>query len=714
MFVSAVATIALRRMTRRNHPANRARARAQAQAQAQVQAPTIVNGYRLRDDQHSMARRCVDVARAHGAAVLKAPAGLGKSLVAASAARALTTATTLRIDVFASRRLADENYAMFDLKFENRLMTASRMGLARGTHVGMTMTSLTASLHSEGGDSLIESWMRGLGATRLLLVVDECHQLTARNTTRHCLALDRHRRGAWDVVVLGLSATPEAPGGLRDASVLPTNLAHLYGVAQLPTIVVTQTEEERAAWNLLRWQGLPRNETFEESHVLEVDDVADLHDLVLLTALFTTPTSDGTYDRTGTDLQRWTVGARGNRALVGAATREILEAGNRRRARRKNHADVILLTVEEEERLEVDALDRCVEIDGTCYIPMPDIEWSARRRQRSVRARLECEINRAEVNARLLGRFTAAAVTTSRVGICNFEPMHKHIGQMHRVLGIDDFRITSVHNEDAHAGCLIVYAPTPSGLAQLRARCADPGETCVDWHDLADDNPNTVNRRTEEMLVRSRRGERLQVGVIPRESTVGTNRFGRNVHGVVVAGGALDDTRKAHLAGRIARMVRPRVDDVYATTPSLAHARSRLMSALQTRMEHRGAIPTPTGEYARLLARIADREDRAAYLTLFDPATNAPFRLDPNRDLAHDFVAALADREVYMSERADHVEHASLETFEPRRAESVRWDERLGSLTKRMDDLSRDDADARLVTRERKRAREEEDGEGAE
>lgn len=692
-----------------------------------VQAPADSFGtYTLRADQLSMARRMVETVRANGAAILCANAGVGKSLIQGCATRMLFDAVpqpALALHIFHTHKIASENHAMFGIANDEELMTARLMSAYadgsrrnRKTHLlGMASSTFSTALkpvdddaEEEGGASMhtspIVTWVLALGLKTLAIVVDECHTLTAQNSSRNCRNVAHLREYLTGIgvrcVVMGNSATPEATASLhrkRAGSVI-TNMTAVYGVEHASDITVVATEEERRTSAECRWQGEPDNPTFTETHVLGLDDTfrEKVYEFFLNGVLFTTPTSDGMRCDIP-DLRVWVVlyDASAHTCLCPTSTvYEFLKNAETRRARRKTNTDRLLLHMDEEEVLEeeddVDYTKHYVEFGGVKYTPKLVTTWQAKTQQVSVRTRMNAFFNRIEIDSFMKKRFTVTELHLSdRTGFVD----------LHTVTGVEGHRVTGAVARSTYMGCILLYVPTKSVMSIMRAKieaiAEDPDEPCQ-WHDLVHDDRNVVDRRIHIMQEKTKEGSTLQLGLLSPKHTIGTNAFAKNAHGIVIVGGCVDETRKRHLSGRIARPVLPEVGDVFANTPRLQHARNKLLSDLQASMEsvETRTITFASREYVDLhtyVSKTYSKEDARSFTTLFDTETGRPFDIVKGRDLAHDFVQALDERRWYQQRLGGGEE------------EGTAWEKRFGDLQDMMREVGMEMRQFREQVNPRKR-----------
>ena len=705
-----------------------------------IQAPEDAFGtYTLRADQLSMAKRMVNTVLNNNAAILCANAGVGKSLIQGCATRRLLDALpqpALALHVFHTHKTASENHAMFGIANDEELMTARMMSAYADrprrnctTHLlGMVSSTFYTALKPVDDDgeeeeeeetsmhtSPIVKWVRALGVRTLAIVVDECHTLTAQNSSRNCRNVAHLREYLTGIgvrcVVMGNSATPEATASLhrkRAGSVI-TNMTAVYGMEHASDIIVVPTEEERRLSAECRWQREPDNPTFAETDVLGLDDTfrGRVHDFFLNGVLFTTPTSNG-MRCVIPDLRVWVVldDASDHTCLSPTSKAyEFLKNAEARRARRKTNTDRLLLHTEDEEKLEeeeeeedVDYTKYYVEFGGVKYTPKLATTWEAKTQQVSVRNRMNAFINRIEIDSFMRKRFTVTERHLSdRIG---FEDLHT-------VTGVEGHRVTGAVARSTYRGCILLYVPTKSVLSIMRAKieaiAEDPDEPCA-WHDLAADDRNVVDRRIRVMQENTKEGSTLQLGLLSPKHTIGTNAFAKNAHGIVIVGGCVDETRKRHLSGRIARPVLPEVGDVFANTPRLQHARNKLLRDLQVSMEtvETRTITFASPEHADMHTYVSNtysKEDARAFTTLFDKDTGRPFDIVTGRDLAKEFVQALDERRQH--QQREMRKDQQRETGEDETA----WEKRFGVLRGLMREVGTEIRQFREQVHPRKRSR---------
>ena len=675
-----------------------------------------IGRWKLREDQQRVADRAFKVVKEKMSVIISADAGWGKSAVAAALLQLLRIEyhekRTLNLTLFENKRLAFENYTMFGLTDDLGYVTVKAFNdLNNGTRLNGNHHAIGASFlnffkilgkkeDDENGikECDLEKWIRLYEIDVLILTIDEVHVLHIQNTILKCerLAHIRSRLEELEVkmIVIGVSATPTVHLPNKESKATK-NAGNLYGLEDYDTkIIVKLTDAELTKWQETRWQGTPTNAAFQESHILRLDSGEHtklLHDFVLLTALFCNPTADDTFDEDGYDPNNWiqTNDISGRSLVVHNDLLEMLHVDDLRRKDRKTAKGRTTLHVPDDEQTE-ELFDEHKfhnqyfksRIDGKYFIPKPLERWNSCREQCIIRRRLESFINLLEVRCFVNSKFEVGTVGC----ISRLLPLH-NLGTMYRVVTYDGTRVTEKEEGITTGGCIIMYVPTVSGQLEMRKAMQDSEGDEVLYYDLTGEHRQSVSYKKDKMLHDASTGTLLHVGLISKQLTMGTNFFAKNVQGVLVVGGHMDETRKKHLNGRIARAEPAVPGDIYMDTPYIEHARNKMLSNLQAAMEHGTAPTEPNNTWVEAFHKAGGEEKEwCHFCSLFDPETNEPFAVWEHGNLAKDYLKAIPMRR-------DH--HQKIINGED--LEDDAWTKKLGKLQELMDDVRKIDKDNRKV-----------------
>jgi hypothetical protein len=653
-----------------------------------------IGKYTLRQDQKLIAERAYKHLIQFKSVVIKAPAGLGKSLIAAMMLKMLCKLykNALGFTVFPSKKLAAENYGMYDIPPENKHIQAAQIEsycLRKQTSIknqlfGITIQGFTKLIQDDESDESDESdEFNGDNTTlgkivsqgkvqTVVITFDECHAITSQNTKRNCENVDKIRKYLKNkgvkLFIVGNSATPDAKGSLRTkAYLVDQNISKLYNTA-LHDITITPTDEEISIWRKSNWQGFPTNTSFTERHVLKIRDgyLDRLYDMVLLTALFTSPTSDGI----ACDQYEWGVWERCEDPHIehykslqdyeedNELLYPFLKSAFARSKRRKKNSHLLMLSAKELDEIEdeighYDLTNTYVEFDGVTFVPKKMKNWKSKDKQVGIKTRLNTLINTIEIDS---------FVHRSFVNVTNDDIFWlTKIKNMHIVEEVKNDTVTKTRSDSNICGCALVYIPTNAASSMMRKQIMEyngDDDEPNQWYDFMHPNRNEVDQQINTMLENVKKGHRMQVGLISTAHTIGTSVFGKNVQAIIAIGGSMDTTRKTHLYGRIARLVPPKVGDVYTTNrPIVEHARNKLCSDIQSSMEGGSLIEESAidGDYKEMYKTVQTKynDDSSKFLSLFDKYTGKPFQILESKDLAKDFLQALQERDDY-NEQVHH------------------------------------------------------------
>ena len=661
-----------------------------------------VGSYILRADQLSMAKRMTERVLGYKSAILQAPAGFGKSIVIGSVIKRVMDECieqVLTIVAFSSKKLGVENYSMFGIPPNRKIMDKKDVSLypKHGSiltqHIfGITITTLSAIIQDPNDDDEDNNECDKYNASRTMLVkmlnrlprvrtviiqCDECHQLTSQNTKKTCMNIDRLRNHLAEknvtFYVMGNSATPSASGSLYSKrGMVRTNMLALYGVDP-GLIVVDHTEHEKNLSTVSRWQNSPGNLDFKETFNLSIEgtDLTGIHDYLLHRNLFSSPESDDMK----VECINWEVWEECKKDSPLPDTYKLLEnhpvmfelliLAESRRVRRKTRKDILFLTPTEAESYvwegskgHDDFENKYVEIGGKMYTASKTYIWKAKNMQVAIRSKLSTMINKIEIHAFNDRKFTGdVRGLTSLTKIKDLQIVHDVVGE---------YGVNYCNAPSNTGGALIAYIPNRGANSEMVKHIEKNKmeENFEEWYNLTNKDHNEVDRDIQDMLTRGKDPSvnKLQIGLISHAHTVGTNIFGKNVQGILVIGGCMDDTRRQHLSGRIVRPVPPSKGDVFALKPILEHSRNKLLHDIQLCAEGRNTTPIiVSDQYTSLheTVKLKYKDDEKAFLSLFDPETGEPFQIVKNRDICKELVDAFEERKGYnlrFKNRPDDIE----------------------------------------------------------